>query len=553
MRNVSQYYKNAIKSLGRELDVRIRIGENFYSDISNCNYYTENEPFKSSMSCLTLSIKGIDRIDGNVIDSLEIGVKVTVPIDSEGDFAEYFEYADYGAFYITEKEFNVETNSLQLTCYDYMYYAMQPYEGVDNDSTEKLTLIDAVNLVCSKCGFECEDMQLPNSNIKFKRSLLNDCNTYRDVLDAVAGIACVNFKCEGIQLKVINWTDSNIEIMPSEMKTLKIGDKISAPDIVDFVGVISTVRLPQNAQSSDNKITIDSNPIVFGLVDGEDIAGLTEIYKRLIEINYYTYETDTVGFTYLELGDRVTITDLKGDKYPIVIMDINLTINQGMTEVFTAERPAFSANDYSSVENLNAFVTKDHIMQKTFTRRDDATATIKFGYVSGSSNANYIHMIDVGGGEYPYAVTDDGLIECLKVISKQMPEYPQYILWQGAYYMNGGQTITFRYGGVSSGEIAHLSDMASGIVLVFSRYADGKALEHTFSFHFIPKDYVLFLSGKGTNIILASEMFSIVANKYLYITDTTITGKDSNTSTGTSNSGIKYTNNAFVLRFVIGI
>lgn len=554
MRSVSQLYKDAIKSLGRELYVRVTTGEAVYTDISNLNYYTENDPFKSSMSCLTLSIKGTDSIEGSVIDSCEIGVKVTVQIDAEGEFAQYFEYADYGAFYITEKEYSVETDALQLTCYDNMYYSMKAYSGVDSDSTEIITVQDAFIMVCNDCGFSYDNnIALPNGNIRFKKSLLNDCSTYRDILDAVAGIACVNIKCEGKTLKIVDWTDTDAVITPSEMKKLKIGDKVTAPDVVDFVGVISTVRLPQDADDSENKITCDNNPIILGLVDSEDVTSLYKIFERLQEIEYYTYETDTIGFTYFEPGDKLSVRDTKNNEYPIVIMDINLTINQGMTETFKAEMPSFAANDYSVEESLNAFVVKDHIMQKTFTRKDGVTATIKFGYVSGSSNANYIHMIDVGGGEYPYCVTDEGIVECLKVISQQMPEYPTYILWYGAWYMNESQTITFRYGGTAAGEDAYLSDMANGIVLVFSRYSDGEAVDGTFSFHFIPKDYVRYHPGGGCNFLLASEMFSVVGNKYLYITNTGIMGKDSNTSTGTAASGIKYTNNAFVLRYVIGI
>lgn len=556
MRQVTQAYKDAVKSLGRELSVRIRVGDNVYSAITNCNYYTENEPFKSSMSCLTLSVKGISSLESNFIDSLEIGVKVTGEMDPEGlDFAQYFEYTDYGAFYITEKEYNVETNSLQLTCYDYMYYAMAPYKDVDNSNTEKITLLEAVNLVCSKCGFEFENTDLPNADITFKKTLLNDCSTYRDVLDAVAGVACVNFKCDGTKLKIVDWSESDELITPSEMKTLKIGDKIIAPDIVDFAGVISTVRIPVNAADSDNKLIIENNPIIFGLVDNEDTASLTQIYNRLVTFNYYTYETDTIGFTYLELGDKVIITDLKGDEYPVVIMNVNLTINQGMTETFSADRPTFSPGDYSNVENLNSFVTKDHIMQKTFTRKDGATATIKFGYVSGSENANYIHMIDTGGGEYPYAVKDDGTIECLQVISQKPPQYPNQVLWSGTSLMSGDDFITFTKESADGegSEDAYLSEMTNGIVLVFSRYVDGKAVNHTFSFHFIPKDYIECYPFTGCNIVLASEMFTVVANKYLYISDTGISGKDSNIQSATSSSGIKYNNGAFALRMVMGI
>ena len=47
--------------------------------------------------------------------------------------------------------------------------------------------------------------------------------------------------------------------------------------------------------------------------------------------------------------------------------------------------------------------------------------------------------------------------------------------------------------------------------------------------------------------------FSVMASKYLYINDTSIVGNDNNDKTGTGTSGIVYTNNGFVLRYVIGV
>ena len=45
----------------------------------------------------------------------------------------------------------------------------------------------------------------------------------------------------------------------------------------------------------------------------------------------------------------------------------------------------------------------------------------------------------------------------------------------------------------------------------------------------------------------------MMATKYIYISDTTITGTDDNATVGTGTSGVTYTNNRFVLRYVIGV
>ena len=50
-----------------------------------------------------------------------------------------------------------------------------------------------------------------------------------------------------------------------------------------------------------------------------------------------------------------------------------------------------------------------------------------------------------------------------------------------------------------------------------------------------------------------SAPFEQACVKYLMISDTTITGIEQNALTGTSSTGIKYANNVFVLRYVIGV
>lgn len=120
------------------------------------------------------------------------------------------------------------------------------------------------------------------------------------------------------------------------------------------------------------------------------------------------------------------------------------------------------------------------------------------------------------------------------------------ILWTGGYYMTEGHKISLS---------EKVSEQVSGIVLVFSRYANGAVADTNFSCHYIPKALVAAKPGVGHMLIMgASATFELMAAKYLYINDDTIAGHASNSAAGTSTTtGITYANNAFVLRYVIGV
>lgn len=117
------------------------------------------------------------------------------------------------------------------------------------------------------------------------------------------------------------------------------------------------------------------------------------------------------------------------------------------------------------------------------------------------------------------------------------------ILWTGALYMTASHKITLS---------EPIRQQPSGITLVFSRYDNGAALEHNYNSFFVPKFLVEEKPGVGSAFRMNTVNFSMVATKYLYINNETITGNDSNDDTGTGN-GVTYNNAAYVLRYVIGI
>jgi hypothetical protein len=58
--------------------------------------------------------------------------------------------------------------------------------------------------------------------------------------------------------------------------------------------------------------------------------------------------------------------------------------------------------------------------------------------------------------------------------------------------------------------------------------------------------------GKAECIQLSTSNLAFFATKYLYIHDDKVVGHANNNATGTGACGITYTNNRFVLRYIIG-
>lgn len=118
------------------------------------------------------------------------------------------------------------------------------------------------------------------------------------------------------------------------------------------------------------------------------------------------------------------------------------------------------------------------------------------------------------------------------------------ILWSGAFFMNGSQTINLS---------EPVSMQSSGIVLVFSRYSSSTAQNYHWNSFFIHKAWVKAHASQGHQFFMTTDgKFSVIASKYLYIHNDKIGGNDNNEASGTAN-GITYNNAGFVLRYVIGV
>lgn len=118
------------------------------------------------------------------------------------------------------------------------------------------------------------------------------------------------------------------------------------------------------------------------------------------------------------------------------------------------------------------------------------------------------------------------------------------VLLSTAVYMNASQTMTLSEA---------VSAQPHGIVLVWSAYSSG-ALNHSWNYHFVPKNHVSAHNGTGVSFLLVDGSGAAMGRKYVYISNTSVAGSDYNTSASTtSGSGITWKNNYYVLRYVIGV
>ncbi len=127
------------------------------------------------------------------------------------------------------------------------------------------------------------------------------------------------------------------------------------------------------------------------------------------------------------------------------------------------------------------------------------------------------------------------------------------ILWQG------GDLMASSSGYITLSE--PISSQNNGAVFVFSYYNNGAVSNTAFQHFFVSKKFAELSNtvaggkGVGNNFFLHANGFVYVGTKYLYIGDSRVTGYDANddVSESASASGIKYNNDKFCLRYVIGV
>ena len=290
------------------------------------------------------------------------------------------------------------------------------------------------------------------------------------------------------------------------------------------------------------KLTSVDGKTYFDLNAGQFGTTVTETDENGKEVVKYSYKQDADGVS-LETGLAITFEEFES----------NMT-DEEKAEVKKEEDKYTGA--FAILGKINAVFKKYELWGKRIKGYQISTLDLlkgKLYYLNFSSNkAFFIRLFVDNEGKSQREVTEfsvDG-IKSNKRLKIDAPgiDLPNSntLLASPGWYMNDTQTVKLSQ---------PISNQNNGIVLVFSRYDDGVKNDN-FNTFFVSKKEVELHAGAGHTFTMfrsASNPFKEACVKYLYITDTTISGHSANDDTGTGDCGITFNNRAFVLRYVIGV
>ncbi|RKO63662.1 phage tail spike protein [Caldibacillus debilis] len=111
-------------------------------------------------------------------------------------------------------------------------------------------------------------------------------------------------------------------------------------------------------------------------------------------------------------------------------------------------------------------------------------------------------------------------------------KFQEEILWSGASYMHGSQTIY---------PSKKISDCVRGWVLVWSDYDPGVGVNnYDWVYSFVPKFHVNFHGGSGVQLVVSTGIGGTIASKYVYIHNDKIVGNDANQNAPLNDVCLRY-------------
>ena len=352
MKQHTNNFKTALKTLGRELDVKITYTENNetqmieLSDIINVSPIINGGILKSVMKQLELELKVL--IPQNTLLNVQIGLKV----------GNSFEYMNYGNFIVRdEPTYNADMQSYTYICYDKMLHSMVDYE--DMNIIYPITIRNYINAICTHLGLTFKDVNnvFANYDKEIKNELYLDTNgkslgyTFRDVLDELAQVTastiCINEETDELEIRYV--TETNDSIDEEFLKDINIQFK-------DKYGPINLIVLSRaDADNIYYPNEIPANPCEIKIVDNQILnwddreTYMPDIYNKLNGLEYYINDFSSIGILWYELCDMYRI-NIGEDSYKCVLLNDEVNVQQGLEELIYTNMPEESVTDYHTAD-----------------------------------------------------------------------------------------------------------------------------------------------------------------------------------------------------------
>lgn len=358
MKSHTSGFKNALKSLGRELSAKV-------------TYTSGNETIELGNTELnSISIHYEGGLLKSVMKQLDLDSNVDIPLGTQIN-AQFglkvgngYEYLNYGNFIVYSSEKQEDLSSYKIIAYDKMLYSMKDYETLVVEEGGELvpleypvTIREYISVLCNNLGlsFANKNDVFANYNKQLQNELYLDSDgnslgyTFRDVIDeiaqATASTICINDNDE-LELRYVTLTGDTTSVEGTSLYITnavrqRIGD-------VGYGGEEGTLERQLNDLNNGylyegvNNISQINNDLPFNIeleyITQSNFETINEEYLKDINVNF--------GEKYGPINSIVLSRSADSDK--VYLKDDASVEENGLCEIEIADNQIMNGNDRSN-------------------------------------------------------------------------------------------------------------------------------------------------------------------------------------------------------------
>ena len=385
MINTSAAYKEAIKKnriLHHEAKIEFADGavltpqdqELYTFKISENSSNQESFDIGSAIA-KQLEVK-IDNINETYSEQSFSGAKITARVGLE--VSGKTEWLKKGVFYAEPGEFSGDTVS--VTALDSMTKFDNPY--TKSKLAYPATLGEIVRDACSVCGvsMSADIAAFPQDGFTVKKRPSDTSLTFRQILQYVGQIACVNFRINADDRLTASWYDTDLlesEEIEENAETVKV-ENYTGTIGTDDVVVTGVKVIEETASDSDTNVEytygtdgyvlkIEENKLI---QDGKGSTVAEFVGKKVNGLTFRPMTVKVQGDPSVEPGDIAVVTDRKGRTYKTILTGVMYTAKASQELLCGATTPErLSATRYSKATQVYRELRKSLIEQKSETEK----------------------------------------------------------------------------------------------------------------------------------------------------------------------------------------
>ena len=272
--------------------------------------------------------------DGKIIGTCELGKAEIQLLNDSNNYSNYKNHwlkTSFGSFFIYNVEPVQEKVNIKLSCYDIKYKLDVEYKKENFENLFPCSILTWRNAIAEKCGVKFIDTVFPNSDfILPSHPYIEEGLSARSVLMLIAG-ACASFIDNDnndnlyfswfFSVSAINIDDWS-SLTTEKDSTLPINQVVlGRGDVEDNVAYPLKVENPKILKINNNYIL---DPQDTTTSDDRRHEMIEPIYNQVKGFKYVVFDMKTQSInTPIKLGDKVSYTDIWGNKLESYIMSIS--------------------------------------------------------------------------------------------------------------------------------------------------------------------------------------------------------------------------------------